>query len=37
VQVPNLVGDRAYISDGVSEGERIIATQSLLIYQELNS
>ena len=37
VQVANSVGDKAYISDGLSEGERIIATQSLLIYQELNS
>ncbi len=37
VQVLNTVGDRAYISEGLSEGERLIGTQALLIYQELNS
>jgi cobalt-zinc-cadmium efflux system membrane fusion protein len=37
VQVLNTVGDRAYISEGLSVGERLIGTQALLIYQELNS
>jgi cobalt-zinc-cadmium efflux system membrane fusion protein len=37
VQVLNTVGDRAYISEGLSEGEHLIGTQALLIYQELNS
>ncbi len=37
VQVLNTVGDRAYISEGLSEGERLIGTQAVLIYQELNS
>lgn len=37
VQVMNTVGDRAFISEGLSEGEKLIATQALLIYQELNS
>jgi membrane fusion protein, heavy metal efflux system len=37
VQVLNTVGDRAYISEGLTVGERLIGTQALLIYQELNS
>jgi cobalt-zinc-cadmium efflux system membrane fusion protein len=37
VQVLNTVGERSYISDGLAEGERLIGTQALLIYQELNS
>ncbi|HEY2649609.1 MAG TPA: efflux RND transporter periplasmic adaptor subunit [Puia sp.] len=37
VQVQNTVGDRTYITDGLSEGERLIGTEALLIYQELNS
>jgi membrane fusion protein, heavy metal efflux system len=37
VQVLNTVGDRSYISDGLTEGERLIGTEALLIYQELNS
>jgi membrane fusion protein, heavy metal efflux system len=37
VQVLNTVGDRAFISEGLTEGERLIGTQALLIYQELNS
>jgi len=39
VQVASTVGDKAYISAGLTEGERIIASQDLLIliYQELNS
>jgi membrane fusion protein, heavy metal efflux system len=37
VQVLNTVGDRAFISEGLAEGEHLIGTQALLIYQELNS
>jgi len=37
VQVLNTVGERSFISEGLTEGERLIGTQALLIYQELNS
>jgi cobalt-zinc-cadmium efflux system membrane fusion protein len=37
VQVQNTVGDRTYISEGLVEGEHLIGTEALLIYQELNS
>ncbi|MFI5193529.1 MAG: efflux RND transporter periplasmic adaptor subunit [Chitinophagales bacterium] len=37
VEVMNTVGDRSFISSGLSEGEKLIGTQALLIYQELNS
>jgi cobalt-zinc-cadmium efflux system membrane fusion protein len=37
VQVGNTVGDRTYISEGLTEGERLIGTDAVLIYQELNS
>ncbi len=37
VQVLNTVGERSFISEGLSEGEHLIGTQALLIYQELNS
>jgi membrane fusion protein, heavy metal efflux system len=37
VQVLNTVGERSYISEGLTEGEHLIGTQALLIYQELNS
>ena len=37
VQVLNTVGDQSYISDGLTEGEHLIGSQALLIYQELNS
>jgi membrane fusion protein, heavy metal efflux system len=37
VQVLNTVGERTYISKGLTEGERLIGTEALLIYQELNS
>jgi cobalt-zinc-cadmium efflux system membrane fusion protein len=37
VQVVNTVGERSYISEGLKEGEHLIGTQALLIYQELNS
>ena len=37
VQVMNTVGDRSFISEGLSQGEKLIGSQALLIYQELNS
>ena len=37
VQVLNTVGERTFISEGLKEGEHLIGTQALLIYQELNS
>jgi len=37
VEVSGTVGDKTYISDGLSEGEKVIGSQALLIYQELNS
>ena len=37
VQVLNIVGDKSFISGGLAEGERLIGTEALLIYQELNS
>jgi len=37
VQVESTIGDKTYISGGLSEGEKVIGTQALLIYQELNS
>ena len=37
VQVTSTVGEKAFISSGVTLGEKVIATQPLLIYQELNS
>jgi len=37
VQVESTIGDKTYISSGLSEGEKVIGSQALLIYQELNS
>lgn len=37
VQVLSTVGDRSFITGGLTAGERLIGTQALLIYQELNS
>ena len=37
VQVLNTVGERAFISEGLTEGEHVIGSEALLIYQELNS
>ncbi|HVW60543.1 MAG TPA: efflux RND transporter periplasmic adaptor subunit [Puia sp.] len=37
VQVESTMGDKTYISGGLSEGEKVIGSQALLIYQELNS
>jgi cobalt-zinc-cadmium efflux system membrane fusion protein len=37
VQVSGTVGDKTYISNGLSEGDKVIGSQALLIYQELNS
>lgn len=37
VQVINTVGNRTYLAGGVQEGDKIIASQALLIYDALNS
>lgn len=37
VQVINTVGGKTYIASGVQEGDRIITSQALLIYDALNS
>lgn len=36
VQINGTKGDRTYISSGVALGDKVIATQALLIYQALN-
>jgi membrane fusion protein, heavy metal efflux system len=37
VQVAGTVGDKTYISNGLSVGEKVIGSEAILIYQELNS
>ncbi len=37
VQIINSIGDRTYISSGVQEGDKIIGSQAILIYDALNS
>jgi cobalt-zinc-cadmium efflux system membrane fusion protein len=37
VQVSGTVGNKTYISNGLSESDKVIGSQALLIYQELNS
>ncbi|MDP4217673.1 MAG: efflux RND transporter periplasmic adaptor subunit [Bacteroidota bacterium] len=37
VQVSGTAGDKTYIANGLSEGEKVIGSQALLIYQDLNS
>jgi cobalt-zinc-cadmium efflux system membrane fusion protein len=37
VEVLNTYGDKTYIKSGVNEGDKVIATQAILIYGELNS
>jgi cobalt-zinc-cadmium efflux system membrane fusion protein len=37
VQVINTVGDRTFISSGIAQGERVITSQAILIYDALNS
>jgi cobalt-zinc-cadmium efflux system membrane fusion protein len=37
VKVINSIGDKTYLSEGVHEGEKIIASQTILIYDALNS
>jgi membrane fusion protein, heavy metal efflux system len=37
VQIINTVGDRTFIASGVQPGDKIIASQALLIYTALNS
>jgi len=37
VQVINTVGDRSYISGNIKQGDKVIASQAILIYGALNS
>ena len=37
VQVINTVGNKTYLAGGVAQGDKIIASQSLLIYDALNN
>ena len=37
VQIHNIVGDKVYVDSGVKEGEKVIASQAILIYDTLNS
>ena len=37
IQVVNTVGDKTFISSGVKKGDKVIASQALLIYDFLNS
>lgn len=37
VQVLSTVGDKTFIASGVSEGDKVISTQAILIYDALNS
>ncbi len=37
VEILNSLGDKTYIKSGVKQGERVIASQAILIYGELNS
>jgi cobalt-zinc-cadmium efflux system membrane fusion protein len=37
VQVINTVGDRTFIATGLNSGDRVIASQAILIYEALNS
>lgn len=37
VQVINTVGDKTFIAAGVHEGDKVISTQAILIYDALNS
>jgi cobalt-zinc-cadmium efflux system membrane fusion protein len=37
VEVLNSLGDKTYLKSGVQEGDRVISSQAILIYGELNS
>ncbi|MBS1605629.1 MAG: efflux RND transporter periplasmic adaptor subunit, partial [Bacteroidetes bacterium] len=37
VQVINTVGERTYLASGVNDGDKVITTQAILIYNALNS
>jgi len=37
VQVLNTVGDRTYIASGVNDGDKVVGSQAILIYNALNS
>ena len=37
VQIINTIGDKTYISDGIKEGDRVVASDAILIYDALNN
>ena len=37
VQVLNTLGDKAYLSEGVTKGDRIVGSEAILIYDALNN
>ncbi len=37
VQVLNTVGDRTYLASGVNDGDKVVGSQAILIYNALNS
>ena len=37
VQVLNTVGDRTYLASGVNDGDKVVGSQTILIYNALNS
>jgi cobalt-zinc-cadmium efflux system membrane fusion protein len=37
VQVINTVGDKTFIAAGVNNGDKVISSQAILIYDALNS
>ena len=37
VQIINTVGDRTFIASGVNNGDKVISSQAILIYDALNS
>lgn len=37
VKVTSAIGDKTYIAEGINEGDKIIASQAILIYNALNS
>jgi cobalt-zinc-cadmium efflux system membrane fusion protein len=37
VKVISAIGDKTYLSEGVQEGDKVISSQAILIYDALNS
>ena len=37
VTVQSMLGDKVYLTDGVAEGDKIIASETILIYEALNN